>query len=271
MKRMFHLKEVSYSNKNHRLLDVYPFNIPLMKSFTKITFDSPITILVGENGTGKSTLLEAIACAIGSITIGDMDINIDREFEYARTLAKYLKLLWTIKTNKGFFLRAEDFINYLRKLHTIRTDMIQEMVDVDNRFDGRSQYARNLAKMPYANSLYQMKNMYNGDLERKSHGESFLEFFSARFVPNGLYILDEPETPLSPMNQFAFMAMLKEMINQNSQFIIATHSPIIMAYPGATIYDLNDLPIKKTNYMDIESVKFFKSFLNNPEGFLRYL
>lgn len=268
---MFHLKEVHCSNRNQGLNDEYPFNIPLVRSFTKIAFDAPITILVGENGTGKSTLLEAIACAVGSITISDIDIIKDREFEYARALSKHLKLSWTIKTNKGFFLRAEDFINYLRKLHIMKTDMEQELADVDNRFHGRSQYARDLARMPYTRSLYEMKNMYNGDLESKSHGESFLEFFSARFIPNGLYILDEPETPLSPMNQFAFMAMLKEMINQNSQFIIATHSPIIMAYPGATIYDLNDLPIKKTDYMDIESVKFFKSFLNNPEGFLRYL
>jgi len=268
---MFHLKEVSYLNKVHGLNSVYPFNIPLMKSFTKIAFDTPITILVGENGTGKSTLLEAIACAVGSITIGDIDINTDREFESARALSKNLKLSWTIKTNKGFFLRAEDFINYLRQLHIMKTDMEKEMADVEDRYHGRSQYARSLARMPYARSLYEMKNMYNGDLESKSHGESFLEFFSSRFIPNGLYILDEPETPLSPMNQFAFMAMLKEMVNQNSQFIIATHSPIIMAYPGATIYDLNDLPIKKSNYLDIESVRFFKSFLNNPEGFLRHL
>lgn len=268
---MFHLREVSYSNKSKESFNVYPFNTTLMKSFDHIPFDSPVTILVGENGTGKSTLLEAIACAIGSITIGDTDIHTDREFEYARSLSKYLKLSWTVKTNKGFFLRAEDFINYMRKLHYIKTEMEQEMRESDNRFKDRSQYVRNLARMPYTRSLYEMKNMYNGDLEAKSHGESFLEFFSSRFVPNGLYVLDEPETPLSPMNQFAFMAMIKEMIDQNSQFIIATHSPIIMAYPGATIYDLNDLPLKKTDYSEIESVKFFKSFLKNPEGFIRHL
>ncbi len=268
---MFHLKEVSYSNKDQGSFNMYPFNTDLMKSFRKIIFDTPVTILIGENGTGKSTLLEAIACAVGSITIGDIDINTDREFEYARALSKYLKLSWTVRTNKGFFLRAEDFINYLRKLHVMRADMEQEIADVDYRLQGRSQHAKNLARMPYARSLYEMKSMYQGELEKKSHGESFLEFFSARLIPNGLYLLDEPETPLSPMNQFAFMAMIKEMINQNSQFIIATHSPIIMAYPDATIYDLNNLPIKKTDYNDIEAVKFFKSFLNSPEGFLRYL
>ncbi|TAH59760.1 MAG: ATP-binding cassette domain-containing protein [Gottschalkiaceae bacterium] len=268
---MFHLKEVSYLNKKHKLCHTYPFNIPLMNSFNKIVFDSPITILVGENGTGKSTLLESIACAIGSITIGDMDINIDREFENARNLSKYLKLSWTIRTNKGFFLRAEDFINYMRKLHVTRREMEHELQGVDIRYSDRNQHTRNLARMPYARSLYEMDNMYQGDLETKSHGESFLEFFSSRFIPNGLYLLDEPETPLSPMNQFAFMAMIKEMTAQNSQFIIATHSPIITAYPGATIYDLNKLPIKKTDYNDIESVRFYKSFLNCPEGFIRHL
>lgn len=268
---MFHLREVSYQNKKQELSYMYPFNTALMKSFTKIVFDSPITILVGENGTGKSTLLEAIACATESITIGDTDINTDREFECARKLSKYLRLSWTVRTNKGFFLRAEDFINYMRKLHMIMEDMKQEIQESDNRFSGRTQHVRNLARMPYMRSLYEMENMYNGELEAKSHGESFLEFFSSRFIPNGLYLLDEPETPLSPMNQFAFMAMIKEMINQNSQFIIATHSPIIMAYPDATIYDLNDLPIKKKNFDEIESVKFFRSFLRSPEGFIRYL
>lgn len=268
---MFHLKEVRYINENCEPSNTYPFNIDLIKSFTKITFDSPVTILVGENGTGKTTLLEAIACAIGSITIGDIDIGEDREFEYARKLSKYLKLSWTKKSNRGFFLRAEDFINYLRKLHMMKAYMEKEIDAVDNRYKNKSQFSRNLARMPYARSLYEMENMYEGELEKKSHGESFLEFFSSRFIPNGLYILDEPETPLSPMNQFAFMAMLKEMVKQNSQFVIATHSPIIMAYPGATIYDLDKLPIKKINYWEIESVKFFKSFLNNPEGFLRYL
>ncbi|SDZ28710.1 Predicted ATPase [Proteiniborus ethanoligenes] len=268
---MFHLKEVSYLNKKHQSYHGYPFSIPLISSFEKITFDSPITILVGENGTGKSTLLEAIACAIGSIAIGDTDINTDREFEYARKLSKYLNLSWSVKTNKGFFLRAEDFINYMRKLHEIRMDMEQELQEIDNRYTGRTLHAHSLARMPYARSLNEMDNMYNGGLESKSHGESFLEFFSSRFIPNGLYILDEPETPLSPMNQFAFMAMIKEMIKQNSQFIIATHSPIIMAHPDASIYDLNSLPIKKTVYNEIESVKFFRSFLNNPQGFIRHL
>lgn len=268
---MFHLKEISYLNNKQQLPCEYPFNTVLMKSFSNIVFDSPITILVGENGTGKSTLLEAIACAIGSITIGDTDINTDREFEYARSLSKYLKLSWTAKTKKGFFLRAEDFINYIRKLHIIMKDMQIEIKESDKRFSDRSHYVRNLARMPYVSSLYEMENMYEGTLEEKSHGESFLEFFSSRFIPNGLYLLDEPETPLSPMNQFAFMAMIKEMSCQNSQFIIATHSPIIMAYPDATIYDLNDLPIKKRNYNEIESVKFFKSFLKNPEAFIKHL
>lgn len=116
-----------------------------------------------------------------------------------------------------------------------------------------------------------MKDKHGEGLETKSHGESFLELFNSRFRPNGLYILDEPETPLSPMKQLAFISMLKEMVKENAQFIIATHSPILMAIPDATIISFDQAPIREVGYNELEHVNLTKDFLNNPEGYLRHL
>lgn len=264
-----HLKSVKYikpvnSNK-------YPFNIPLFKGFEGLEFKTPVTIFVGENGTGKSTLMEGIAAGVGSITIGEDSIDYDKSLKAARDLSQSLKLTWSIKTKKGFFLRAEDFISYTKKITEMRAELEEELSEIDNTYDGRSELAKSLAKMPYNNSLHGLKNKHGEGLETKSHGESFLELFNSRFVPNGLYILDEPETPLSPMKQLAFISMIKEMVKENAQFIIATHSPILMAIPDATIISFDQAPIREVSYNELEHVNITKDFLNNPEGYLRHL
>ena len=249
----------------------YPFNIQLFKDFDILEFRTPVTIFVGENGTGKSTLIEGIAVGVGSITIGDDSIDYDKSLKAARELSKSLKLIWNIKTKKGFFLRAEDFISYTKRIAEIRNELEEELKEIDNKYDDRSELSKSLAKMPYNNSLYELKKKYGEGLETKSHGESFLELFNSRFVPNGLYILDEPETPLSPMKQLAFISMIKEMVEKNAQFIIATHSPILMAIPEAAIISFDEYPIKEVNYNDLEHVNLTKDFLNNPGQYLRHL
>jgi predicted ATPase len=271
MNTMFHLKTVKYIRKNIDSFDEYPFSVPLLKNLDEIVFDSPVTIIVGENGTGKSTLMESLACAVDSITVGNESVNSEEELEGVRRLSRHFKLAWTRRTNKGFFLRAEDFINYSKKLYNLKKEMDRDLREVDNTYSKNSQYAKNLAKLPYLRSLGEMNSRYEGELIEKSHGEGFLEFFKSRFVPGGLYILDEPETPLSPMNQYVFIGMIYEMIKQNSQFIIATHSPIIMAFPGAVIYDLNGGEMKRVDYEDLEAVKFTRAFLNDPGRFISYL
>ncbi len=249
----------------------YPFNIPLLQTFDKLEFKTPVTIFVGENGTGKSTLMEGIAASIGSITIGEDSIDYDKSLKTARDLSQSLKLSWRIKTRKGFFLRAEDFISYTKKITQMKIELEEEIKEIDNTYDNRSDLSRKLAKGPYNKSLYELKSKYGEGLETKSHGESYLELFQSRFVPNGLYILDEPETPLSPLKQLAFISMIKDMVEQNSQFIIATHSPILMAIPGATIISFDCYPIKEVDYQDLEHVNLTKDFLNNPDKFLRHL
>lgn len=268
---MIHLKSVSLKNKSRIQNNKFPYNIPLMKSFEEIEFKKPVTIFVGENGTGKSTLLEGIASSVGSITIGSNDINYDKSLEYQKNLGKNLKLTWKIRTRKGFFLRAEDFTNYVKRLHNIKEETIIRLNEIDEEYKDKSTYVKDLAKMPYNRTLGEMKDLYGDGLEVRSHGESFFDLFHSRFVPNGLYLLDEPETPLSPMKQLAFISMLKDMVKNDSQFIIATHSPIIMAFPNATIINFDELPIKEVNYEDLEHVKLTKSFLNNPEQYLRHL
>jgi predicted ATPase len=125
--------------------------------------------------------------------------------------------------------------------------------------------------MPYAHELYDLNQRYGSGLDAHSHGESFLALFQSRFVPEGLYLLDEPEAPLSPIRQMAMISILRDMIEQKSQFIIATHSPILMAFPGAVIYDFDRLPLQTVRYQDLEHVRLTRDFLDNPGAYLNRL
>jgi len=147
----------------------------------------------------------------------------------------------------------------------------QDLNDVDRDYKGRSKYAADLARSAYQGQLSAMQNRYGRDLDNYSHGESFLTLFQARFVPGGLYLLDEPEAALSPMRQLTFISVLKQMVEQNAQFVIATHSPIILAFPEAQILQFANGVIQEVKYDLLEHVQLTKDFLNNPESFLRHL
>lgn len=268
---MVFLRSISYNKPEGKEPFIYPLSIPLLRDFHVMEFNTPVTLLVGDNGSGKSTLLEIISSSVNGIRIADKELQEDEEFRNFIEVSKFFKLSFSIKNKKGFFLRAEDFINYTRNFGDTRKKMQQEIEDTDERFKNNSPYARSLAKLPYYSSLYQMDSMYEGQLNEKSHGESFLEFFRSRLKPDGLYILDEPEAPLSPYNQIALMTIIKEMVKRNCQFIISTHSPMLMAYKDATIYELKGSNIDRVKYEEIESIKILKSFINNPDKYLRYL
>lgn len=268
---MIHLKSIQIREIPEERQNEFPFNIPLIKSLKELQLDCPVTILVGENGTGKSTLLEGIAAAVGSITVGNESIEYDKTLEHARRLSKYIKLTWNIRTRKGFFLRSEDFFNYARRMSEIKSEMETRLGELEEEYKDKSAYALSYARMPFAGSLVKMQEMYGYGLDANSHGEGFLKLFQSRFVPEGLYILDEPEVPLSPMRQLAFISMIKEMLKENSQFIIATHSPILMAFPDAAIISFDNSPISRVKYDELEHVRLTRDFLNNPEQFLRFL
>ncbi len=249
----------------------HPFNLPLVRSMREMRLDSPVTIFVGENGTGKSTILEALAVAAESIAVGGCGVGYDPTLAPARSLAQNMRLVWNFRTRKGFFMRTEDFFNFSRRLAETKAEMLDEMQAVDRTYAGRSDYAKILAKGSYSKSVSAIERKYDGDLEERSHGESLLTLFRARFVPRGLYILDEPESALSPLSQLAFVAMVKEMAGKDCQFIIATHSPIIMAAPGASILSFDSVPPEKCEFDDLEHVKLFRAFMEDPGRFIQHL
>lgn len=268
---MIILQSINLKQRQPHDTAIFPFNLPVIRSLDKIEFTSPVTFFVGENGSGKSTLLEAIACAVGSVTVGSESVNTDKSLKTIREFSRYLQLSWHKRTHRGFFLRAEDFFGYTRNLEKMRQEMETDLKTVDSEYKGRSPEAVNLAKGVYSGQLHEIKQRYGDGLEQQSHGESFLTLFQSRFVPNGLYLLDEPEAPLSPMRQLAFIAALKSMVEQESQFIIVTHSPVIMTFPGALILSFDSSKIHPVAYANLEHVQFTKAFLNNPEAYLKHL
>ena len=249
----------------------FPFSVPVIRTLTGLRFDSPVTFFVGENGSGKSTLLEAIAAAARLPAIGSADLDADATLDAQRELAGALRLLWSRKTSRGFFLRAEDFFGFTRRLSILRAELLARIAELEGEYVDRSSYAIGLAMGPARTSLAEMERRYGVDLDANSHGQSFLRLFRSRFVPDGLYLLDEPEAPLSPQSQLGLMAMIQDMLADGAQFIIATHSPILLAFPGATIYSFDQAPAATVAYDELDHVVLTREFLAAPERYLRAL
>ncbi|MBE0671235.1 MAG: AAA family ATPase [Anaerolineales bacterium] len=266
---MIHLRSIQ--KKEIHEADIFPFNVPVVRALDKIEFQSPVTFFVGENGSGKSTLMEAIACAIGSVTVGSQSVNTDPSLAKIRKLAQTLRLSWTKRTLKGFFLRAEDFFGYAKQIEQTRQELEDDLSKVDGEYEGRSQFAKDLAKLPYRNEAGALRRRYGDGLDARSHGEGFMTLFQSRFVRGGLYLLDEPEAPLSPLRQLSFLSALKQMVTEDAQFIIATHSPIILAFPEAQILSFENGSIRTVSYEELEHVTLTRDFLNNPDAYLRNL
>jgi len=249
----------------------FPFAVPAIRSLRELSFPAPVTFFVGENGSGKSTLLESLALAIGLPTVGAEQVRDDATLAEQRALARRLTLAWKVRTHRGFFLRAEDFFGFTKTLARMRAEFLARLDEIAVEYEGRSAHARTLASGPVRASLRDMERRYGVDLDANSHGQSFLKLFQSRVVPGGIYLLDEPEAPLSPQSQLALIAMLKDMVGQESQFVIATPSPILLAFPGAAIYTFDDTPVRRVEYGALDHVSLTRAFLNDPESFLRRL
>jgi len=249
----------------------FPFNLACVRAFTRLDLTTPVTFLVGENGSGKSTFLEALACAAGSITVGSESVRSDPSLGPQRELAGQFKLAWSKRSQRGFFMRAEDFFGYAKKMAETRAELEQDLRAAERDTRPRSQFARLMEKVPYQSEIGALQRAYGEGLDGNSHGEGFLKLFQERFHGEGLYLLDEPEAPLSPSRQLSFLALLHRMVAQNAQFIIATHSPILMAYPGAAILTFDGGAIRPVAYDELEHVTLTRDFLNHPEAFLRHL
>src|SRR5918911_3573198 len=265
---MIHLRSIDI-RPAARGLEGFPFSLPVVRKFREIKFRAPVTFLVGENGSGKSTVLEAIAEGVGSVVVGGEDVRRDKTLAHARELAAQLRLVWTKRTHKGFFPRAEDFFNFAKRVNQMSAEL-EEMAGEFER-EGLRGYGLRLAQGAVRGQRRELARRYGEDADARSHRESFLNLFQTRFVPGGLYLLAEPEAPLSPQRQLALLSMLKGMVAQDSQFIIATHSPILMALPGADILSFDHAPARRVPYDKVEHVSLTRDFLNNPEAFLRHL
>lgn len=262
---MTYIKEISiHTIRKHP----YPFDVPAIKNAKNIHLDNPITFFIGENGSGKSTLLETIACRL-QLPHLDGSGYYKKTFEASLKLVQYLEVIWTIERSTGFFFRAEDFGNYLNSVHRADSSLYNQMKDLE---DDISPEVFKQMRESANHQLHSMRKNYGQELDSFSHGEAYLHLMNLTINKRGIYILDEPEAALSPAKQLSFIYFLKDHLTKfNSQFIIATHSPILMSFPDASIYEISDeemtlTPLKETNHYSIT-----KSFLNNPESFLRHL
>lgn len=251
----------------------WPFTIPAVAALTRLPFPAPVTLLAGDNGSGKSTLLEALAVRLKLPAVGRVDAGRDDTLAAVRPLARAMGTVFAARPRSRFFLRSEDFFNFVRNLSSEREQMREELRRVKAEYAGRSAFAENQAKMAYAGVIADMESRYGQDLlEAASHGESFLRLFEERIAPRGLYLMDEPEAPLSPLRQMALLALIRRMaVEEECQFIIATHSPILLAMPGAVVYDLDRTPPAPADWRELPGISLMRDFLERPESFLRHL
>ena len=245
----------------------YPFNIPSLNNIKELDLSNKVTIFVGDNGSGKSTLLKAIAYYNNSINVSGKDIN-SSYYKEIRELSNKMKMIYSFKTRSGFFFSGEEFITYINNIKKMKQDLKDDLKRIDEEYKDKSTFAKNQARMAPAGQLYELENAFDRDLKEKSHGEGFLDFFKARMHRQGIYLLDEPETPLSAINQYQLVVLITDLVKEGSQVIIATHSPIIMAIKDAVIYQFEEKGINQVNYEDIEHVNFMKHFLNNKENYI---
>lgn len=225
----------------------YPFSLPSVRALDYIEPHPKVTFFVGENGSGKSTLLEAIAISMGFNPEGGT-----KNFRFGTRashsiLHEYLLIAKGYKRpRRGFFLRAESFFNMATEIEHLDAEPGDPSPPVIGYYGGQS-------------------------LHEQSHGESFMTLLMKRFGDNGLYLLDEPEAALSPQRQLEALARIHDLASAKSQFIIATHSPILMAYPDAWIYQFTKDGVSKVAYQDTEHYQVTRSFLMNPERMLKEL
>lgn len=238
----------------------FPFELPPVKALRKLELTSPVTFFVGENGSGKSTLLEALALRARFNCSAGKALELDPALLPIHPLARSLRLTWAPPTRNGFFLRVEDFCTTARECRGVSDERPEPAT---TRAWDRSDLAFAAARK--APAFDHVEN------DRTSPGEQLLSFLRDHCVSCGLYFIDEPEAVLSPQRQLLFMSFLKSAVAEDSQFIIATHSPILLAYPGAQLLSFDDGPITPVPYNQLTHVNLTRSFLNDPESYLRNL
>ncbi len=246
----------------------FPFNIPAIKYAKDIKMKTPVTFIVGDNGTGKSTLMEAIAFRLQLPHMDGSGYH-KRNFDAAKKLIPYLNLQWNIEKSIGFFFRAEDFGDLINSVERQDNRLSTNFYNLDGEVP---QHTINLMKESANYQLHHMRKNYGQELQTFSHGEAYLKIMQEKINRKGIYLLDEPEAALSPLKQLSLIYFINEHLQTHmSQFIITTHSPILMAYPGATLYEVRESEMPQISFEETEHYSVTKSFLNNPEAYLRFL
>lgn len=250
----------------------FPFDLPLLATTREVVLDEHVTVLVGENGSGKSTLLEAIALAADLPVAGSAaDLTRDAALDPVRPLADALRLSWTHRSKRGVFLRAEDYFGYVQAQRRTVRDLRAQAERVGREAGNVHELERQRRMGPFLGSAAAIDGRYGGDLGARSHGESYLAFFRGRLTGAGLYVLDEPEAALSPLRQLALLALVKDAVERGAQFLVATHAPVLMAYPGARLLEIRPGGIVETPYDELEHVRVLREFLEAPEAYVRHL
>ena len=235
-----HLKSTTLHQEKYPTTEHYPFNLPLFQETTGILFHNPVTLFVGENGSGKSTLLEAIARICGIYIWRNRERTRFQPNPFEEKLAECISVQWRNGSVPGAFFGSADFQHFTR--------ILDEWAAADpgqlDYFGGKS-------------------------LVAQSHGQSIMSFFKTRYRIKGLYLMDEPETALSPKSQLELLNIIKESTEAGlSQFIIATHSPILLACPNAHIFSFDQAPIQRISYEDTEHYKIYKRFMEDRGRYL---
>ncbi len=235
-----YLRDIELKRGDIESFEEYPFCLPVVRELDSLTFHPDVTFFVGENGTGKSTLIEAIATAMGLNPEGGNKNTMFATEETHTSLNKYIKTIKSYKKPKDYyFLRAESFYNVATYMDSLVSPPIQG-------YGGKS-------------------------LHHQSHGEAFMAVLAYKLRGNGLYFMDEPEAALSPTRQMAALVEIHRLVRMESQFIIATHSPILLSYPRSTIYQIDGSGVEKVAYTDTDHYEVTRNFLNRHEMMLSEL
>ncbi|MBN1374581.1 MAG: AAA family ATPase [Dehalococcoidia bacterium] len=238
-----HISSVTLHPERYPVLDSYPFNLNIFQRSKNIDFTSPVTFFVGENGTGKSTLLRAICLKCG-IHIWENLEGVRYEYNpYESSFHEYIEIKWTDGPVKGSYFSSQIFQDFARYLDQ------------------------------WAHADPGMLDYFGGEsLLTQSHGQSLISFFTARYSIEGIYFLDEPETALSPKSQLQLLKLLKEMIkDDHAQFIITSHSPILLAFPGAVLYNFDADYIEAIDYEKTDYFRIYRDFMNNKDSYINNL
>jgi predicted ATPase len=250
--------------------DRFPLSLPVFRSLERLDFRARVTFLIGENGCGKSTLLEGRAAGAGAVAAGGRDLERDPTLAAARVFAQAFRVQRARHPHVTLFLRAEDVFGFTLRVR----EQMEGLRDVEDELRSalrEGSWGQRLAVGAAAKERAALSRRYRPDPDARSHGETFLHLLQQRLQPRGLYFLDEPETPLSPTRVLALLAILRDRVAEDCQFVIATHSPILMALPQAELLLLEGGTISPIAYEDVEHVRITRAFLDDPESFLRRL